>query len=100
VAAVERDGCGLLRHCVGGIAGALWRPGDIDAQERRLRPNTDLGSQFTCFALAGGRLRLTAALNDAEIRITMYVCDRLMDNVFIERLWRSMKSEYVYFHAC
>jgi putative transposase len=54
--------------------------------------NTDQGSQFTSFAF-------TAVLKDAEIRISMDGRGRWMDNVSIERLWRSMKYECVYLHA-
>jgi putative transposase len=54
--------------------------------------NTDQGSQFTSFAF-------TAVLRDAEIRISMDGRGRWMDNVFIERLWRSLKYECVYLHA-
>ena len=54
--------------------------------------NTDQGSQFTSFAF-------TAVLKDAEIRISMDGRGRWMDNVFIERLWRSLKYECVYLHA-
>ena len=61
--------------------------------------NINQGSQFTSFALAFGRLRLTAVLKVAEIRISMDGRGRWMDNVFIERLWRSLKYECVYLHA-
>ena len=44
--------------------------------------NTDQGSQFTSFAF-------TNTLKDADIRISMDGRGRWMDNVFIERLWRS-----------
>ena len=54
--------------------------------------NTDQGSQFTSFAF-------TSVLKDAEIRISMDGRGRWMDNVFIERLWRSLKYECVYLHA-
>jgi putative transposase len=54
--------------------------------------NTDQGSQFTSFDF-------TAVLKDAEIRISMDGRGRWMDNVFIERLWRSLKYECVYLHA-
>ena len=54
--------------------------------------NTDQGSQFTSFAF-------TAVLKDADIRISMDDRGRWMDNVFIERLWRSLKYECVYLHA-
>ena len=51
--------------------------------------NTDQGSQFTSAAFTG---RLAAA----GIRISMDGRGRWMDNVFIERLWRSLKHEDVY----
>ena len=53
--------------------------------------NTDQGSQFTSFAFTG---RLQAA----GIRISMDGRGRCMDNIFIERLWRSLKYEAVYLH--
>ena len=53
--------------------------------------NTDQGSQFTGFAFTG---RLQAA----GIRISMDGRGRCMDNIFIERLWRSLKYEAVYLH--
>ena len=54
--------------------------------------NTDQGSQFTS-------PRFTQVLKDAGVRISMDGKGRWMDNVFIERLWRSMKYECVYLHA-
>ena len=51
--------------------------------------NTDQGSQFTSFAFTG-RLR------EAGIRISMDGRGRCLDNIFIERLWRSLKYEAVY----
>jgi putative transposase len=51
--------------------------------------NTDQGSQFTSAAFTG-------ALAGAGIRISMDGRGRWMDNVFIERLWRSLKYEDVY----
>jgi putative transposase len=51
--------------------------------------NTDQGSQFTSAAFTG---RLAAA----GIRISMDGRGRWLDNVFIERLWRSLKYEDVY----
>jgi len=53
--------------------------------------NTDQGSQFTSFAFTG-------VLRDAGIRISMDGRGRCMDNIFIERLWRSLKYECVYLH--
>ena len=54
--------------------------------------NTDQGSQFTSMAFTG-RLR------EAGIRISMDGRGRCMDNIFIERLWRSLKYEAVYLHG-
>jgi putative transposase len=55
--------------------------------------NTDQGSQFTS-------PRFTAAvLREAGARISMDGRGCWMDNVFIERLWRSLKYECVYLHA-
>jgi len=51
--------------------------------------NTDQGSQFTSAVFTG-------RLADADIRISMDGRGRWMDNVFIERLWRSLKYEDVY----
>jgi len=53
--------------------------------------NTDQGSQFTSFDFTG-------VLKDAGIRISMDGQGRCMDNIFIERLWRSLKYEAVYLH--
>lgn len=54
--------------------------------------NTDQGSQFTSEAFTG---RLKAE----GIQISMDGRGRWADNVFVERLWRSLKYEHVYLHA-
>jgi len=54
--------------------------------------NTDQGSQFTSQAFTG-------LLKEHGIRISMDGKDAWRDNVFIERLWRSVKYEEVYLHA-
>jgi putative transposase len=46
-----------------------------------------------------GSFDFTAVLLDAEIRISMDGRGRWMDNVFIKRLWRSLKYECVYLHT-
>ena len=66
-----------------------------EAMERYGKPlifNTDQGSQFTSSAWTG-------ALQEAGIRISMDGKGNWTDNVFIERLWRSMKYECVYLNA-
>jgi len=54
--------------------------------------NTDQGAQFTSDAFTG-RLRA------AGIRISMDGRGRCIDNIFVERLWRSLKYEEGYLHA-
>jgi putative transposase len=54
--------------------------------------NTDQGAQFTGEAF-------TTTLKEAGVRISMDGKGRWMDNVFIERLWRSLKYEEVYLKA-
>lgn len=54
--------------------------------------NTDQGCQFTSEAF-------TQVLKDAGIQISMDGKGRWVDNVFIERLWRSFKYEEVYLNA-
>jgi len=54
--------------------------------------NSDQGSQFTS-------LTFTGVLQQAGVRISMDGRGRWMDNVFIERLWRSLKYECVYLNA-
>ncbi len=68
----------------------------VSALERALRLypkpqifNTDQGSQFTSKAF-------TKVLKKHEIRISMDGKGRCMDNIFIERLWRSVKYEEIY----
>jgi putative transposase len=54
--------------------------------------NTDQGSQFTSFAW-------TDRLKRVGARISMDGKGRCIDNIFIERLWRSLKYECVYLYA-
>ena len=54
--------------------------------------NTDQGCQFTSESFTG-------RLKQHGIKISMDGKGRWMDNVFIERLWRSLKYEEVYLHA-
>jgi len=54
--------------------------------------NTDQGSQFT-------DIEFTSALKERGIRISMDGKGRWRDNVFVERLWKSVKYEEVYLHA-
>jgi putative transposase len=54
--------------------------------------NTDQGCQFTS-------QEFTGFLKDQGIQISMDGAGRWRDNVFVERLWRSLKYEAVYLHA-
>ena len=54
--------------------------------------NTDQGAQFTSAAF-------TSVLKGAGVAISMDGKGRWVDNVFVERLWRSVKYEEVYLHA-
>ena len=66
----------------------------LDRALGRGRPevfNTDQGSQFTSAAFTG-------KLQEACVRISMDGKGRAYDNIFVERLWRSVKYEEVYPH--
>jgi putative transposase len=54
--------------------------------------NSDQGSQFTSEVY-------TKLLKDNSIKISMDSKGRAIDNIFIERLWRSVKYEHVYLFA-
>ena len=69
--------------CVSALQSALRRHG---------RPeifNTDQGAQFTGQAFTG-------VLKDAQVAISMDGKGRAMDNIMVERLWRSVKYEEIY----
>ena len=55
--------------------------------------NSDQGSQFT----SNPYVQL---LNERKIQISMDSCGRALDDIYIERLWRSVKQEYVYINPC
>ena len=66
-----------------------------DALSRHGAPeifNTDQGAQFTAEAF-------TKPLRSRGVAISMDGKGRCIDNVFVERLWRSLKYEEVYLHA-
>jgi len=72
--------------CVETLEDALARHGEPDIF------NSDQGSQFTGAAFTG-------ALTDNGIAISMDGKGAWRDNVFVERLWRSVKYEEVYLRA-
>jgi transposase InsO family protein len=72
-----------VSFCVSALEEALARFGKPDIF------NTDQGSQFTSAAFTG-------TLAGAGVRTSMDGRGRWLDNVFIERLWRSLKYEDIY----
>ena len=72
--------------CIEALEEALARHGKPEIV------NTDQGSQFTCEAF-------TSVLASNDVRISMDGKGAWRDNVFVERLWRTIKYEEVYLHA-
>jgi len=75
-----------VHACLDALEEALDRHGKPDIM------NTDQGSQFTSQAFTG-------LLKEKGIRISMDGKGAWRDNVFVERLWRSVKYENIYLHA-
>jgi len=80
------------------LSNSLEKQFCLDALERALsitQPeifNSDRGSQFTSSEFTG-------MLESAGVRVSMDGRGRVFDNIFIERLWRSVKYEEVYLHS-
>lgn len=72
-------------HCLNVLKSAIKRHGKPDII------NSDQGSQFTCEAWIN-------YLQEEEIKVSMDGKGRATDNIFIERLWRTVKQDYVYLH--
>ena len=72
--------------CLEAVQEAITRAGTPDIF------NTDQGCQFTS-------REFTGLLKDHGIRISMDGTGCWRDNVFVERLWKSVKYEEVYLHA-
>ena len=83
MASIDVHGCCILYQGAAGSDQPLGCPEIF---------NTDQGVQFTGEAF-------TNVLQAAGIQISMDGRGRWMDNVFIERLWRSLKYEEVYLNA-
>lgn len=71
--------------CLDALNGALEKYGKPEIF------NTDQGVQFTANVFTG-------QLEDDGIKISMDGRGRFVDNIFIERLWRSVKYEQIYLH--
>lgn len=82
------------------LDGLFCRQVLLEALERHGNPewfNTDQGSQYTC-------LEFIRILENAKIQISMDGKGRALDNIWIERFWRTIKYEEIYldfmiFHA-
>ena len=87
------------RYVVGwGISNSLEADATLSVLKQAIKDhgkpeiiNSDQGSQFTCE-------KWVEYLKDQDIRISMDGKGRFIDNIFIERLWRSVKHDYVYLH--
>jgi putative transposase len=71
------------RFCVEALKEALFKYGAPDIF------NTDQGCQFTSEAF-------TSVLKTWDVKISMDGKGRFRDNIFIERLWRTLKYERIY----
>ncbi len=71
-----------MRFCIDALESAL----DLNTPEIF---NTDQGAQFTSKAF-------TQILLDKAIKISMDGRGRALDNIFVERLWRTVKYENIY----
>ena len=74
------------RFCVDALKEALCRYGAPGIF------NSDQGGQFTSEAFTG-------VLKQWQVRISMDGKGRFRDNIFIERLWRTLKYERIYLRA-
>jgi putative transposase len=87
------------RYIVGwGISNTLEAEASIKVLKQAIKDygkpqiiNSDQGSQFTCEDWVG-------YLKKENIQISMDGKGRAIDNIFIERFWRTMKYDYVYLH--
>lgn len=87
------------RYIVGwGISNTLEADASLEVLKQAIKDhgkpeiiNSDQGSQFTC----EGWVKF---LKEEDIRISMDGKGRAVDNIFIERFWRTLKCDYVYLH--
>ena len=85
------------RFIVGwGISNSLDATASLEVMRQAIRDygkpeivNSDQGSQFTCS-------EWIAEMTSGEIKISMDGKGRAIDNIFIERFWRSLKYDHVY----
>ena len=72
--------------CIHALEGALSRFGAPEIF------NTDQGAQFTSNTF-------TQALKDHQVAISMDGRGRCQDNIFVERLWWTLKHQFIYLHS-
>lgn len=83
---IKHIGSRFLRRLVDASNEAIHKFGPPDIM------NTDQGSQSSSFVW-------TDRLRRSSIRVSMDGKGRFLDNIFVERLWRSLKCECVFMHA-
>jgi putative transposase len=95
MAVIDLKSCFVLNWSVSNTMEAEWcAEVFLEAVRRHGAPevlNTDQGSQFT------SEVFTKAVIKDAKAKLSMDGKGRAIDNVFIERLWRSVKYEYIYY---
>jgi len=87
------------RYIVGwGLSNTLEAEASLSVLKQAIREhgkpeiiNSDQGSQFTCE-------QWVTYLKEQKIQISMDGKGRAIDNIFIERFWRTLKYDYVYLH--
>ena len=84
-----RAGLGVVHDAGGGLLRGSGRAGFADAAPEIF--NTDQGVQFTSAAFQ-------APLLAAQVKLSMDGRGRVFDNIFVERLWRSVKYQEVFLH--
>lgn len=81
----------LVDFCLDTLQQALDRWGSR-AFSIQIKPGGRCRSQFTS-------PRFLSILDKADIQISMDSKGRALNNIFVERLWRTVKYEHVYLHA-
>lgn len=87
------------RYVVGwGLSNSLEAQASLSVLEEAVQKhgkpeivNSDQGAQFTC-------KEWVDYLKESDIKISMDGKGRALDNIYIERLWRTVKRDYVYLH--
>ena len=85
--------------CWPGVCRTPWTPAFASRRSRRRGPATaSRRSSIPIRAASSPASPFTGRLRAAGVQISMDGRGRCMDNIFIERLWRSLKYEAVYLH--